>query len=198
MPSSVPTQSPRKGHQRAGSLVLVNTGDGKGKTTSALGTALRSVSIGWRVCVIQFMKSGRWKVGEEKVGRELGMEWWALGDGFTWESKDIPETQAKALAAWTAARDKITCGDYQLVVLDEITYPITYGWLDEANVLEVIRERPPHVNVILTGRNASSGHWIRRGQECDRRRTVSAVVPPRHQGRALQGAEHVVELNRHR
>jgi len=152
-----PVQGPPRAHRRAQSLVLVNTGDGKGKTTSALGTAMRSVSMGWRVCVIQFMKSGRWKVGEEKSGRDLGMEWWALGDGFTWESTDMGETQAKALAAWAAAEEKITSGEYRLVVLDEITYPVSYGWLDEQRVIDVIRDRPEHVNLILTGRNASPG-----------------------------------------
>ncbi len=152
-----PQVAPRRAHERAGSLVLVNTGDGKGKTTSALGTAMRAVAMGWRVCVIQFMKSGRWKVGEEKAGRDLGMEWWALGDGFTWESADMDETQAKARAAWDAAVDKIGSGDYRLVVLDEITYPIVYGWLDESVVVETLRSRPEHVSVILTGRDAPPG-----------------------------------------
>jgi cob(I)alamin adenosyltransferase len=67
--------------------VLVNTGHGKGKTTAALGTALRAVARGWKVCVVQFMKSGAWKVGEEKAARSLGIEWWTIGDGFTWESR---------------------------------------------------------------------------------------------------------------
>lgn len=157
MTTKPPQVAPPRARERASSLVLVNTGDGKGKTTSALGTAMRAVALGWRVCVVQFMKSGRWKVGEEKVGRDLGMEWWALGDGFTWESDDMDETQAKALAAWDAATDKISGGDYQLVVLDEVTYPIVYGWLDESVVVEAIRARPAHVNVILTGRNAPAG-----------------------------------------
>lgn len=149
-----PQTAPRRARERVSSLLLVNTGDGKGKTTSALGTAMRAVAMGWRVCVIQFMKSGRWKVGEEKAGRDLGMEWWALGDGFTWESADMDETQAKALAAWAAAVEKIRSGDYQLVVLDEVTYPIVYGWLDESVVAGTLRSRPEHVSVILTGRNA--------------------------------------------
>jgi cob(I)alamin adenosyltransferase len=157
MTTTPPVHAPPRAHRRASSLVLVNTGDGKGKTTSAMGTAMRAVSTGWRVCVIQFMKSGRWKVGEEKAGRDLGMEWWSLGDGFTWESKDMGETQAKALAAWAAAEEKIASGDYRLIVLDEVTYPIVYGWLDEDRVLEAVRARPDHVNLVLTGRNAPPG-----------------------------------------
>ena len=68
------------------SLVLVNTGEGKGKSTAAFGTALRAIARGWKVGVVQFLKSGEWKVGEEDVGRRLGIDWWALGDGFTWDS----------------------------------------------------------------------------------------------------------------
>lgn len=157
MTTKPPKTAPPRAYERATSLVLLNTGDGKGKTTSALGTAMRGLAMGWRVCVIQFMKSGRWKVGEEKSGRDLGMEWWALGDGFTWDSEDMDETQAKALAAWAAAAGKIGSGDYNLVLLDEITYPISFGWLHETAVVEAIRSRPPHVSVILTGRNASPG-----------------------------------------
>jgi cob(I)alamin adenosyltransferase len=69
--------------------VIVNTGDGKGKSTAAFGTMIRAVARGWRVSVIQFLKSGDWKVGEEKIGRDLGVDWWAIGDGFTWDSTDI-------------------------------------------------------------------------------------------------------------
>lgn len=138
----------------ATSLVLVNTGSGKGKSTAAFGTALRAVARGWRVCVIQFVKSGKWKVGEEKVGRELGMEWWSIGDGFTWNSKDMDETQAIAVTAWETAERKIASGDYDMVVLDEVTYPINWGWVDGARVVRAIEQRPPHVNVIATGRDA--------------------------------------------
>lgn len=150
-------EPPARATERLSSLVLVNTGDGKGKTTAALGTALRAAGNGWRVSVIQFLKSGRWKTGEEEAGRRLGIDWWALGDGFTWDSKDMDETQARAQAAWATAKDAIAGGAYQLVVLDEATYPITWGWIDEGDVLETIRSRPEHVNVIVTGRDASPG-----------------------------------------
>ena len=136
--------------------MLVNTGDGKGKSTAAFGTALRALARGWRVCVIQFLKSGNWKVGEEKVGRELGIDWWTLGDGFTWDSEDMDRSQAVALEAWRAARAAIDSGEYEMVVLDEITYPMNWGWIDIAEVVGAIRDRPEHVNVIATGRDAPS------------------------------------------
>jgi cob(I)alamin adenosyltransferase len=139
---------------KAPSLVLVNTGDGKGKTTAALGTALRAVARGWKVCVIQFVKSGRWRAGEEQVARQLGVDWWTIGDGFSWESEDLERSAALARAAWEAARDKISSGGYDLVVLDEVTYPINWGWIASEEVVRTIRDRPVHVNVIATGRDA--------------------------------------------
>ena len=135
-------------------LVIVNTGDGKGKSTAAFGTMLRAVARGWRVCVVQFIKSGKWRVGEETVGRDLGVEWWTTGDGFTWNSKDMDETEARARAAWGAAARMISFGEFHMVLLDEITYPINYGWIDPEEVVAVLRDRPPHVNVIVTGRDA--------------------------------------------
>lgn len=151
----IPTEAPSSpASVRASSLVLVNTGHGKGKTTAALGTALRALARGWRVCVIQFIKSGNWRVGEERVGREIGIDWWSIGDGFTWNSKDMQRTEAVARAAWEAAKDKITSGDYDMVILDEVTYPINWGWVAVEDVLTTIATRPPNVNLILTGRDA--------------------------------------------
>lgn len=151
-----PTEPPRRATERASSLVLVNTGDGKGKSTAAFGTAIRAVARGWRVAVIQFLKSGDWSVGEEKIGRELGIDWWALGDGFTWDSDDMDESEAIAREAWNHARQVIESGDYDVVVLDEVTYPLNWGWIDAEQALEVIASRPDRVNVILTGRDAST------------------------------------------
>lgn len=139
---------------RVGSLVLVNTGDGKGKSTAAFGTAMRAVARGWKVCVVQFIKSGQWKVGEEAVGRRLEMEWWSIGDGFTWNSKDMDQTEAVAREAWSAAKEKIETGAHELVLLDEITYPMNWGWISSDEVADTIRNRPDHVNVIATGRDA--------------------------------------------
>jgi cob(I)alamin adenosyltransferase len=136
------------------SLVLVNTGDGKGKSTAAFGVVMRAVARDWRVCVIQFVKSGKWKVGEEKVGRRLGVDWLKGGDGFTWESPDLDQSQGRAVAAWQLAAAAIAGAEYQLVVLDEITYPMNWGWIDGDSVIEAIRSRPTNVNVIATGRDA--------------------------------------------
>jgi cob(I)alamin adenosyltransferase len=134
--------------------VLVNTGDGKGKSTAAFGTAMRAVARGWRVAVFQFLKSGDWAVGEEKVGRQVGMTWRAIGDGFTWDSKDMDESEAIANEAWRQARSAVSGGDFELVVLDEITYPINWGWIRIDDVLDAITTRPEHVNLIITGRDA--------------------------------------------
>jgi cob(I)alamin adenosyltransferase len=152
-----PRDAPARATKRVDSVVLVNTGDGKGKTTAALGTAFRASGRGWRVCVIQFLKDERWKTGEQEAAKKLGIDWWALGDGFTWDSTDLDATQAKARAAWDAAKAAIAGGEYKLVVLDEATYPITWGWIDEPEVLDTIRQRPAHVNVIVTGRDATAG-----------------------------------------
>jgi cob(I)alamin adenosyltransferase len=139
---------------RQRSLVLVNTGDGKGKSTAAFGIVMRGVARGWQVCVIQFIKSDKWKVGEEAVGRKLGVDWLKGGDGFTWESPDLDQSRGRAVAAWELAAAAIAGGEYELVVLDEITYPVNYGWLPIDDVLEAIRKRPEHVNIVATGRNA--------------------------------------------
>jgi cob(I)alamin adenosyltransferase len=149
-----PTERPDPGSVRAPSLVLVNTGDGKGKSTAAFGTVMRAVARGWKVAVVQFLKSGDWMVGEEKVARQLGVDWWALGDGFTWDSKDMEQSEAVAREAWRTAQAKIASGEYELVVLDEITYPMNWGWIDTADVVAALRGRPSNVSVILTGRDA--------------------------------------------
>ncbi|HEU4905299.1 MAG TPA: cob(I)yrinic acid a,c-diamide adenosyltransferase [Solirubrobacterales bacterium] len=147
----VPEKPPLR---RQRSLVLVNTGDGKGKSTAAFGVVLRGVARGWRVAVIQFVKSDKWKVGEEEVCRGLGVEWARTGDGFSWLSDDLERSAALAGAAWELARETIAAGEHRLVVLDEITYPINWGWIDGGEVARVLRERPQQVNVIATGREA--------------------------------------------
>jgi cob(I)alamin adenosyltransferase len=149
-----PTEAPSAGSIREPSLVLINTGDGKGKSTAAFGTAMRAVARGWKVVVIQFLKSGDWSVGEERIGRQIGIEWWVLGDGFTWDSDDMDESQAIARKAWESAKEKIESGRYDLIVLDEVTYPINWGWVDVGEVVASIQSRPEKVNLILTGRDA--------------------------------------------
>jgi cob(I)alamin adenosyltransferase len=146
---------PRIGGQpRPRSLVLVNTGHGKGKSTAAFGVMLRALARGWRVCVIQFIKSDEYKVGEKQMALRLGAEWVSGGDGFSWESQDLEQSAALAAKSWQLADEKIRSGDYRLVVLDEITYPMNWGWIDGDAVVDAIARRPRHVNIVATGRDA--------------------------------------------
>jgi cob(I)alamin adenosyltransferase len=154
IPPQTPPEQPAATGARPRSLVLVNTGDGKGKSTAAFGVVMRAVARDWKVCVIQFIKSGKWKVGEEQVAVRLGVDWLKGGDGFTWDSPDLDESRGRAVAAWALAAEAIAGGAYQLIVLDEITYPLTWGWLDTGEVIAAIRSRPEHVNIVATGRNA--------------------------------------------
>ena len=154
-PTAVPTDDPRPGDlHRAPSIVVVNTGNGKGKSSAAFGVMVRGVARGWRVAVVQFVKSGKWHVGEEKVGRELGVDWFAVGDGFTWDSADLDHDRALAQDGWAQAASLLAAGEHQLVILDELTYLCNWGWLDTAAVVAAIRGRPAPVNVVVTGRDA--------------------------------------------
>ncbi len=139
---------------RAESIVLVNTGHGKGKSSAAFGVMGRAWARGWRVGVVQFIKSGKWKTGERKLADHLGIEWHTLGDGFTWESTDLDETAAKGRHAWDVAAAKLASGDFDLLILDELTYAVKYGWIDASDVVEGVRARAPHTNVVITGRDA--------------------------------------------
>src|SRR5215218_696993 len=111
-PHEPPTTPPeRPARRRAPSLVLVNTGDGKGKSTAAFGVVLRAVARrGWRAVVVQFVKSPRWKTGEEETARRLGVDWIKGGDGFSWESRDLAASEALARDAWQSARTAIEAG----------------------------------------------------------------------------------------
>ena len=140
---------------RAESLVLVNTGEGKGKSSAAFGVMGRAWARGWRVGVVQFIKSGKWKVGERKLADHLGVEWSTMGDGFTWESSDLDETAALGRHAWEVARAKLASGDYDLLILDEVTYAVSFGWVDVADVVAGIENRAPGTNVVITGRDAA-------------------------------------------
>lgn len=140
----------------ASSLVLVNTGDGKGKSTAAFGTVLRTAALDRPVAVVQFLKSGNWNTGEEKACRSLGVEWYSAGDGFTWESDDLEESEAKAVAAWKFAAGLLAEGRHRLIVLDEVSYPMTWGWIEASDVAAAVAGRPDSVSVILTGRNMAS------------------------------------------
>lgn len=135
-------------------MVLVNTGDGKGKSTAAMGMVMRSVARGWQVAVVQFIKSGKWKVGEEKIGLQLGVVWDTGGDGFSWDSEDLDRSAELSRKTWEIGKDRIGAGRHRLVVLDEITYPINWGWIDVEEVVEALTNRPSGVNVVVTGRDA--------------------------------------------
>jgi cob(I)alamin adenosyltransferase len=134
--------------------VLLHTGDGKGKTTAAMGIAMRAVGHGERVAVVQFMKSGRWRSGERLAAERLGIDWSVIGDGFTWDSEDLERAAAIARQAWADAAATIAAGAHDVVVLDEITYPVTWGWIATGDVVDTVRERPQRVSVVLTGRDA--------------------------------------------
>jgi cob(I)alamin adenosyltransferase len=149
-----PIEGPERATTRVSSRVLVHTGDGKGKSSAAMGVMLRAVSAGWRVAVVQFLKSGRWRTGEEAAGKALGVDWWSLGDGFTWDSKSMDRTEAVAREAWLAAASLIREGKHRLLVLDEITYPMNWGWIQTRDVVETIRSRPAEVSIVATGRDA--------------------------------------------
>jgi cob(I)alamin adenosyltransferase len=119
-----------------------------------MGTVLRAIGRGWKVCVVQFLKSGKWKSGEVRLLSDLGADWHTMGDGFTWEVEDLEHSAEMARAAWAVARDSIISGRFELVVLDEVTYPVNWGWVPEDEVTECISSRPAKVNIFITGRDA--------------------------------------------
>lgn len=137
-------------------LLIVHTGDGKGKSTAAFGLALRAFGRqhvhGKQVEVFQFMKVPSARFGEHRALAQLGLPIRGLGDGFSWKSRDLEHSAELARAGWQQARAAILDGEHFLVVLDEITYPLIYGWLPLESVLQALRERPKDVHVCLTGR----------------------------------------------
>jgi cob(I)alamin adenosyltransferase len=144
----------RQASKRKG-LVIVNTGDGKGKSTAAFGTLLRSWGHRKRVAVVQFIKMGDAQFGEQRAAKRLEIDWVASGDGFTWTSPDLDHTIALARHGWKLAQERITSQKYDLVVLDEFTYVLRYGWLDTVEVIEWLKaNKPPMMHLIITGRDA--------------------------------------------
>lgn len=105
--------------------------------------------------VVQFVKSGKWKTGERKLAEQLQIEWHTLGDGFTWESKDLDKTAEVGRHAWAKAKQMLESDNFQLLILDELTYAINYNWIDVEEVTAAIKSRGKNTNVIITGRNAS-------------------------------------------
>ena len=148
-PQDKPYDKP-EGERRG--LVIVNTGDGKGKSTAAFGLALRAHGRGKAVKIYQFMKVPTARFGEHRMFEKIGIPIEGLGDGFSWKSQDLEHSAQLARDGWEKARAAIFSGEYFLVVLDEITYPLIYGWLPLDGVLDTLRNRPKDVHVVFTGR----------------------------------------------
>lgn len=140
---------------RAPGLLLVYTGEGKGKTTAALGLVFRALGRGLRVAVLQFIK-GRWETGERLLAERglPGLDWHVMGEGFTWEGDDPAIHADAARAGWAKARAVIGSGAHDVVVLDEVMLPLARGWIELSELLSVLRARRPELHVVLTGRGA--------------------------------------------
>lgn len=136
-------------------LLIVNTGHGKGKSTAAFGIVLRSWARGYRIGVYQFVKSGKWRIGERAAAEKLGgIVWESMGDGWTWVSRDLEHSADLAREGWEEVKRRIADASYELLVLDELTYPMNFGWIDTGEVVEVLRNRPGFQHVVVTGRDA--------------------------------------------
>ena len=149
-----PTETPydkREGERRG--IIIVNTGNGKGKSTAAFGLALRAFGRthvhGKLVKIFQFMKVPSARFGEHRVFEQLGIPVEGLGDGFSWKSQDLERSAQLARDGWQKCKAAILSGDYFLVVLDEITYPLIYGWMPLDDVLHTLKNRPKHVHVVF-------------------------------------------------
>jgi cob(I)alamin adenosyltransferase len=148
--------------KRRHGLIMVVTGDGKGKTTSALGLAFRALGNGFRVFMVQYIK-GKWKTGEKKLADllrahadhlGLDIEIRPMGDGFTWITQNRAQDTATTRQIWEVSKEAIASGRYDLVILDEINVVMKLGYLDPAEVVAFLKSRPPDLHVVLTGRGA--------------------------------------------
>ncbi len=152
-PTHKPYDKP-EGERRG--LVIVNTGDGKGKSTAAFGLALRAFGRthvhGMGIKIYQFMKVPSARFGEHRMFEQLGIAIEGLGDGFSWKSQDLEHSAQLARDGWQKAKAAILSGDNFMVVLDEMTYPLIYGWMPLDDVLDTLKARPKHVHVVITGR----------------------------------------------
>jgi cob(I)alamin adenosyltransferase len=137
-------------------LIIVNTGDGKGKSTAAFGLAMRAAGNKMNVFILQFMK-GQWKAGERNSFEKLApyVEVVPMGDGFTWDTENIEQDKATARKAFEIVKEKLNSGKYNMVIFEEINYVLDYKFLPEDEVLEVIKNKPEMTHVVCTGRNAS-------------------------------------------
>lgn len=137
-------------------LIIVHTGDGKGKSTAAFGLAMRAAGNKMNVFILQFMK-GQWKTGEKNSFEKLApyVEVVPMGDGFTWDTENIEQDKATARKAFEIVKEKLNSGKYHMVIFEEINYVLDYKFLPEDEVLEVIKNKPKMTHVVCTGRNAS-------------------------------------------
>jgi cob(I)alamin adenosyltransferase len=149
------TAEPRRRKPRDRPLLVVVTGEGKGKSTSAFGMLLRSWNRDYRCGVVQFIKSGKWKVGEQRAAEALGgIDWFKTGDGWSWISKDLTESADLARAGWEQVKTFINEERYEFLLLDDFTYPMKWGWVDVADVVDTLANRPGFQHVVITGRDA--------------------------------------------
>jgi cob(I)alamin adenosyltransferase len=178
---------PKRRKPRDKPLLIVLTGHGKGKSTSAFGMLLRSWARGYRCGVFQFVKSGKWKVGEAKAAAALGgIDWEKMGDGWTWISRDLEESAERAREGWAEVKRRIADERYEFLLLDELTYAVKYGWIPEDEIVSTLRDRPGFQHVVVTGRDAPQGLI----DAADLVSEVTKVKHPMDQGiRAQQGIE---------
>jgi len=170
MPQGTPEQIPDDGlttrQRRNRPLVIVHTGPGKGKSTAAFGLALRAWSQGWPVGVFQFVKSAKWRTGEEAAfgalarlhsdtGEGAPVSWNKMGEGWSWIQRDAGSQAEQAAEGWAQITRDLTAQTYRLYVLDEFTYPMKWGWVDVDEVVSVLAARPGHQHVVITGRDAA-------------------------------------------
>ena len=168
-------------------LLLVLTGNGKGKSSSAFGMVARALGHGMKVGVVQFIKS-RTDTGEEAfLGAQTGVEWHVTGDGFTWDTQNREQDIATAQRGWAIAARMLADPSYQLVVLDELTYLLSYGYLDSDAVLDALAHRPPMQHVVVTGRGASDAL-------IELADTVSIIADEKHAFRAGVKAQPGIDL----
>jgi cob(I)alamin adenosyltransferase len=167
-PVAVPVDGLTTRQRRNRPLLVVHTGEMKGKSTAAFGLALRGWAQGWSIGVFQFVKSAKWRVGEETAFRALGtlheqtgeggpVEWHKMGEGWSWTRKQGTDDDhaAKAREGWSEIRRRIETQAHEVYVLDEFTYPMKWGWVDVAEVVDVLVRREGRQHVIITGRDAA-------------------------------------------
>jgi cob(I)alamin adenosyltransferase len=146
-----------KTKERRQGVVLVHTGEGKGKSSSAFGMVFRAAGWGMKVCVIQYIK-GQWQTGEQRAAERFdNIEWHAMGDGFTWDTKNPEQDIKTSREIWEFSQQKILSEEYDLVILDEINYCCGYGWISGHEIADFIQtKKPAWMHLVLTGRNAAS------------------------------------------